>query len=178
MILRNKYQDGALLYANGETGVVTSLYDTGVWVMRDDGSEVFVEYAEIDDAHRRIQVGDCRSVEVTRKAGGGIKYLPLVRAWALTVDKAQGSTFSSPVRVKLWADEFWKRPASVYVACSRVKTPGLLDIAGGDMNLAGVSVLQDKTVAAKECYSLGGVSASETRRTEPRGLKLLIKAAA
>lgn len=162
MILRNKSRDGSLVYANGETGVVTSHEETGVWVRRGDDTEVFVEYAEVDDAHRNHHRGDYRPIEVTKRASGGIRYLPLTSAWALTVDKAQGSTFSSPVRIKLWADQFWKRPASVYVAASRVKRPDLLDIAGGDMNLTGVSVIEDKTVAAKECLWL-----TETHSTKP-----------
>lgn len=151
MILRNKYQNGALLYANGETGLVTECYDDGVFVKRDQSSEVFVEMAEIDDAHRRIHVGDCRSVEITKKASGGIRYFPLTNAWALTVHKAQGLTIEEPLRVKLWADQNWNNPAMVYVACSRVKTPGRLDIGGGDTVLGSCSILQEKCVSAKEC---------------------------
>jgi ATP-dependent exoDNAse (exonuclease V) alpha subunit len=156
MVLSNRYRNGVLYYANGETGVVTGHDSNGVWVRRDDGSEIFVEPVVVDDAHRRIHVGDCRSVEVTKKASGGIKYLPLTKSWALTVHKSQGLTLLSPTRVKLWADQFWRSPAMVYVACSRVKTPGLLDIAGGDFVLGENTVLEDKCVAATECRVVNG----------------------
>jgi ATP-dependent DNA helicase PIF1 len=154
MLLRNKYENGALLYANGETGTVTSCHAGGVYVARDSGSEVFIEPAEVDDAHRRVLVGDTRQTHITKKATGGIRYLPITKAWALTVHKAQGLTMDVPVRVKLWADAFWKTPAMVYVAASRVKKPGLLDIAGGDTVFDKNSILTDKCVAAKECQVL------------------------
>jgi hypothetical protein len=150
MILRNLYEekDGktVLSQANGETGTVMTLGSQCVAVKRDDGTGVTVSMQKTDDAVRRtILLGDDhRQTETVTKATGGVEYMPLCRAFALTVHKAQGLTISTPTQIPLWQGDFWMTPAMVYVAASRVKTPGDLSIVGGDMLWSDDSLLQEK----------------------------------
>jgi ATP-dependent DNA helicase PIF1 len=157
MVLRNKYDDNhRLVYANGECGVVTELTGSGVFVKRDDGDIIFVEVTHQDNAHRRGIRSDGKvHSEVTRRATAGVTYLPLAMAWAMNVHKTQGLTIESPVRIKLWADHFFKAAAMMYVAASRVTKPSLLDIQGGDFCMNGIQpVLEERTSASSEALRL------------------------
>jgi hypothetical protein len=152
MILRNLYEEQngktTLTQANGETGAVIDFTPLYVSVQRDDGSVVIVAMQKTDDAVRRtiLQGDDSRQTETIQKATGGVEYMPLCRAFALTVHKAQGLTIATPTQIPLWQGDFWKTPAMVYVAASRVKNPEDLSIVGADMLWA-----EDKPLLEEKC---------------------------
>lgn len=139
MILRNLYQekDGktTLTQANGETGIVLSLNPAYVTVQRDDGSVVDVAMQKTDNAIRRtiLNHDHSRLTETIQAATGGVDYLPLCRAFAMTTHKCQGLTITTKTQIPVWRDLFWKTRAMVYVAASRVKNPEDLSIVGADM---------------------------------------------
>lgn len=133
MILRNEYEKkGVLLYANGDCGEVLAIDNDSVWVRRDtDFKELVVNKTSVDDSEilcSRIIAGQ-RVVEKTEPTGG-VTYMPLVQAWAITVHKSQGLTLDS-VQVNL-PENFYGKPAMVYVACSRCRNPEGLVLVGGE----------------------------------------------
>ncbi len=153
MILRNKYEDTVLTQANGETGKVIGLSDTIVTMRRDSDNKIIeVGMQETDNGERIIKItATGREVKMTKNPTGGVTYMPIVRAFAVTVHKSQGLTITTPTRVRLWSDEFFKNPAMVYVACSRVKNPKHLDIVGGDNVFSDVTLLEERTVTDPSC---------------------------
>ena len=152
MILRNLYEkiDGktTLTQANGEIGEVLSLNPGYVTMRRDDGSVINVAIQKTDDADRRkvLNHDGSHSTETLIAATGGVDYLPLCRAFAMTTHKCQGLTITAKTQIPLWRDEFWKTPAMVYVAASRVKNPEDLTIVGADMSWTG-----DKPLLEEKC---------------------------
>ncbi len=158
MILRNLYEkiDGktTLTQANGEIGGVLSLNPGYVTMRRDDGSVVDVAIQKTDDADRRkvLNHDGSHSTETLIAATGGVDYLPLCRAFAMTTHKCQGLTITAKTQIPLWRDEFWKTPAMVYVAASRVKNPEDLTIVGADMSWTGDKpLLEEKCKMDKNC---------------------------
>jgi ATP-dependent DNA helicase PIF1 len=139
MILRNLYEEvngrTTLTQANGETGIVTYLDASEVIVQRDDGSVVKVVMQKTDNATRRTLLNhdESRVTETLTNATGGVDYMPLALAFAVNVHKAQGLTITAKTQMPIWQDEFWKHPAMIYVAASRVKNPEDLLIVGADM---------------------------------------------
>jgi ATP-dependent DNA helicase PIF1 len=139
MILRNLYEemDGktTLTQANGETGEVLNLNPAFVTVRRDDGSVVNVAMQKTDNAVRRtiLNQDHSRLTETIQAATGGVEYLPLCRAFAMTTHKCQGLTITTKTQMGIWRDNFWTHPAMIYVAASRVKNPEDLSIVGADM---------------------------------------------
>lgn len=146
MILQNKKDDDeGLLYANGDTGTVRCLTSDCATVERDrDGAVLEVSFAEKDDAEiighayedlLDPDTGKSISRRVIKKspATGGVKFMPLTQAWAITVHKSQGLTLGA-VQVNL-PEPFYGHPAMVYTACSRCKTPENLVLVGGDRYL-------------------------------------------
>jgi ATP-dependent DNA helicase PIF1 len=158
MILRNLYEkvDGrtTLTQANGETGIILSLDSQCVQVQRDDGSVINVSMQKTDNATRRTLLNhdDSRSTETLTTATGGVDYMPLCLAFAVNVHKAQGLTIATHTQIPLWQDEFWKTPAMVYVAASRVKNPEDLSIVGADMLWAeGKPLLEERCKMDANC---------------------------
>jgi ATP-dependent DNA helicase PIF1 len=138
MILRNLYDEsgenggvGRLLQANGELGTVTELLDNSVMVERDDKTVVEVEMME---GHNGIQHkghdGEAHTKVVDRRPTGFIEYMPLTLAWAMNCHKVQGLSLFHPTRVVF--EDFFKTPAMVYVAVSRVADPKHLTLVGAD----------------------------------------------
>jgi ATP-dependent DNA helicase PIF1 len=157
MILRNLYEKvndkHTLTQANGETGVITYLDAGEVIVQRDDGSLVKVVMQKTDNATRRILLNhdESRSTETLTTATGGIYYMPLSLSFAANVHKAQGLTIATHTQIPLWQDEFWKTPAMVYVAASRVKNPEDLSIVGADMLWAEGPLLEERCKMDANC---------------------------
>jgi ATP-dependent exoDNAse (exonuclease V) alpha subunit len=138
MVLKNQYYDDHnLLYANGDTGEVTYVGTDVVCVNRDrDGTRLEIGFADVDDAviighdYTFNDDGTERRITLKSKPTGGIKYMPLTQAWAITTHKAQGLTLDA-VQVNL-PEQFFGHPAMVYTACSRCKEPANLVLVGGE----------------------------------------------
>jgi hypothetical protein len=88
-----------------------------------------------DNAVRRtiLNQDHSRLTETIQAATGGVEYLPLCRAFAMTTHKCQGLTITTKTQMGIWRDNFWMHPAMIYVAASRVKNPEDLSIVGADM---------------------------------------------
>ena len=133
MILRNLYDESGskLLQANGELGTVTNMLEGSVMVERDDKSVVEVKMME---GHNGIQHkghnGAAHTRVVDRRPTGFIEYMPLQLAWAINTHKCQGLSLFHPTRVVF--EIFFKTPAMVYVAVSRVADPKHLTLVGAD----------------------------------------------
>jgi ATP-dependent DNA helicase PIF1 len=132
----------SLLQANGDTGVVEQIFTEAnevlyVDVRRDDGVLIRVEVFEADNGkyHTEIDEHGHRTRIMDEAPTGWVTYLPLTQAWALTVHKSQGLTLSHPTQIIL--EEFYKKPAMVYVACSRVKNPQHLSLVGAELPVNG-----------------------------------------
>jgi len=150
MILRNVYEKGdgckKLLYANGDTGTVTDMDDGCVYVVRESDNKILpVRYVDEDDSeiigYRIETVMDPEtnkpiSVRILEKTvpTGGVHYMPVAQAWAVTVHKAQGLSLDA-VQLNL-PEQFYGSPAMVYVAASRCRTPEGLVLVGGERFLA------------------------------------------
>jgi ATP-dependent DNA helicase PIF1 len=150
MILRNVYEKGdgckKLLYANGDTGTVTDMDDGCVYVVRESDNKILpVRYVDEDDSeiigYRIETMMDPETnkpiiVKILEKTvpTGGVHYMPVAQAWAVTVHKAQGLSLDA-VQLNL-PEQFYDRPAMVYVAASRCRTPEGLVLVGGERFLA------------------------------------------
>jgi ATP-dependent exoDNAse (exonuclease V) alpha subunit len=133
-----------LLQANGDTGVVEFIgsHDGGavlefIDVRRDDGSLIRVEPLKADNGKYHFEIDDDgkRKKIVDEEPTAWVTYLPVTKAWAVTVHKSQGLTLEHPTRIVL--ENFFNHPAMVYVAASRVKHPKHLSIVGGDLPVNG-----------------------------------------
>jgi ATP-dependent DNA helicase PIF1 len=150
MILRNLYEKGdgtkKLLYANGDTGTVTDMDDGCVHVVRESDNRLLpVRYVDEDDSEiigYKMETitdpitGKEETVKILEKTQptGGVHYMPVAQAWAVTVHKAQGLSLDA-VQVNL-PERFYGSPAMVYVAASRCRTPEGLVLVGGEKFLA------------------------------------------
>ncbi|HZR66598.1 MAG TPA: AAA family ATPase [Terriglobales bacterium] len=134
MITKNAYGDQGLYYANGDCGQVVDLGERSVTVYRErDGVMLDVVRADVDDSEiigYETRQKDGKRAAIRTQATGGVTYLPLTPAWAITVHKSQGLTLDS-VQVNL-PEGFYGSPAMVYTACSRCRTPEQLVLVGGD----------------------------------------------
>ena len=132
-----------LLQANGDTGIVEAIgaNEAGeinsVDIRRDDGALIQVGvmkadngkyHTEIDEHGHRVRITD-------EEPTAWIEYFPVTKAWALTTHKSQGLTIVHPTRVV--CEDFFRKPAMVYVACSRVKNPTDLTIVGAEYPVNG-----------------------------------------
>jgi hypothetical protein len=136
MILRNLYEDNNahnLLQSNGDTGTVVEMESDRVIVERDDHQlvEVRMLVANNGSSHGEIDEHGKRVLILDEPPTATITYMPLTVAWALTVHKSQGLTINQPTQIVM--EEFFKSPAMVYVAVSRVVNPKDLTIVGGCM---------------------------------------------
>ena len=150
MITRNAYdEDGTMIHANGDTGIVQKIDNQGVVVLRDDGDKVLVRRLKEDNGIR-TKVRDTVKPYVLREPTAGIVFMPLTQAWATTVHKAQGLTFNHPVCVDIFGNEkpsgnFFGHPAMLYVAISRVRNPKDLTIVGANslsQSQSGLTLLE------------------------------------
>ena len=105
-------------FYNGSLGYVTKLEDNHIWVQIDDGVECEVLKNVWEIIRYEIE-GDPNSEFATFKrtvAGTYLQY-PLKLAWAVTVHKSQGQTFSAVnLNPNCWDS------GQLYVALSRVQT--------------------------------------------------------
>lgn len=134
MILRNLYDEDTeeLLQGNGEVGVITKLYEGAVTVLRDsDGKEVDVEMLKAHNGRQhKGHDGEKHFKVIDKKPNSFCEYMPLALSWAMTTHKCQGLTIKT--KTKILFEDFFKSPAMVYVACSRVSDPKNLTLVGGD----------------------------------------------
>lgn len=142
MMLKNVYNGGSLVQVNGMMGTVISVNaGYGVSLSTPQGIQ-YVGVKEEDDS-RWIPIPgvfDGRGQQRMEKTQptGGVSYLPLVEAFALTVHKAQGLTLD---KVQVVTDfTFRNKPALLYVAASRVHHGRGLYLAGRDSLVHACSV--------------------------------------
>jgi ATP-dependent exoDNAse (exonuclease V) alpha subunit len=131
-----------ILQANGDTGVIESMEFgqeglDSIDVRRDDGALLRVEPFKSDNGKYHTEIGDKgQRIRITdEEPTAWIKYLPVKRAWAVTTHKSQGLTITHPTRIV--CEDFFRKPAMVYVACSRVKNPTDLTIVGAEYPVNG-----------------------------------------
>ena len=115
-IIRNN-NDGATInqnesYYNGETGTVTKLYANSVKVRLDRGIVV-----EIDRYKWYVYEYRIKNAQIEKVTIGEFEQIPLRLAWASTVHKSQGMTYTTPVYIDTSAPFF--APGMAYVALSR-----------------------------------------------------------
>ncbi|MCR5090967.1 MAG: AAA family ATPase [Oscillospiraceae bacterium] len=105
-------------YYNGSLGYVTKLDDEHIWVQIDDGIECEVLKNTWDIVRYEVEGDpDSESAKFNRKIAGTYIQFPVKLAWAVTIHKSQGQTFT---KVNL-NPNCWDS-GQLYVALSRVKT--------------------------------------------------------
>ncbi len=109
MTLINNSEKG---YQNGSMGTITKLGSNGVEIKLRDGKLVKVEPYEWEIADYEVQ-----DEQVVSVVAGKYKQLPLRMAYAITIHKSQGQTYSS---ANIYPDCF--SPGQLYVALSRVRS--------------------------------------------------------
>lgn len=144
---KDKRLGHALLQSNGDTGVVTDIGETGVTILRDDGSTVRVDMFTIDNGKYHTEIGDKgERIKITdEEPTAWVTYLPVRKAWAINAHKVQGLTIEHPTRVLIW-DMFGT--AMVYVAVSRVKNPKHLTLVAAEEVINGATQIHWKTKMA------------------------------
>jgi ATP-dependent exoDNAse (exonuclease V) alpha subunit len=111
MFLRN---DPDQRWVNGSVGVVTKVKDT-VWVEL-DGDEFEVQPATWEKYRYSYSAA---SKQLTKEVVAEFTQFPLRLAWAVTIHKSQGKTYSQAI-VDLGQRSF--APGQTYVALSRIST--------------------------------------------------------
>jgi ATP-dependent exoDNAse (exonuclease V) alpha subunit len=104
-------------FKNGDTGVVTKLDKTNIFIKLDSGGEKFVLSREKWENIRYRIDPDSNSIKV--EVIGELRQFPLRLAWAITVHKSQGMTFN---RVNI---DYSRSPfvgGQTYVAISRCRS--------------------------------------------------------
>ncbi len=102
-------------FYNGETGTVTKMTSHSVTVHLDRGAEIEIERHKWYIYGYRIKDEKIEKIKI-----GEFEQIPLRLAWASTVHKAQGMTYTSPIYIDTSSPFFV--PGMAYVALSRVTT--------------------------------------------------------
>ena len=127
MVLANSFEDGQLVYSNGDLGTFLEATKTG---------DALVKLERYDDPMvvERItrEKEEATGAKGTRKEAyqivGSINYVPLRLAFASTVHKSQGLTMDA-VQVHI-ANRFFAQPSLLYVALSRARSVEGLRLVG------------------------------------------------
>lgn len=119
MMCRN---DMAGRWANGSLGRISSLSSNSIEVELENGTKCKVERVKWDNC--KYVCGDAGSVQ--KEVLGTYSQYPVKLAWAITVHKSQGLTFSQ-MRLDLTRGMF--QAGQLYVALSRVRSLGGLYLA-------------------------------------------------
>ncbi len=139
MTLVNNFEEG---YQNGSIGRIVKLHKGAVEVELDNGKTVTVGPYEWEIVDYEVQ-----EEKVERVVAGKFKQLPLKMAYAITIHKSQGQTYSS---ANIHPNCF--SPGQLYVALSRVKSVSDMSLAH---NITRRSLITSKEV--KDFYlSLNG----------------------
>ena len=110
MFLNN---DTAGRWVNGSLGTIKKISPAGIWVELFDGGEEFVTKHSWDMYH---YVYNEEQAKLTLEILGSFQQIPVKLAWAVTIHKSQGKTFSSVV-IDLGNGSF--AHGQTYVALSR-----------------------------------------------------------
>lgn len=158
MILANRREahdgDSWMVYANGDLGELVTTGRTDVWVPGRDGNSLPVpatgalvrlrrngHTVMVKPVRRELTVplepgrrkelreqGRADLIKDKSEVIGTITYMPLRLAWGTTVHKSQGLSLDK-VQVNIF-DHFFGSPQMLFVALSRCRTPGGLQIVG------------------------------------------------
>ena len=104
-------------YCNGSTGTITSLSNNHVYAEIDNGSECEIHKNTWEIVRFEVDDSDPLNAVFKRSVIGYYTQYPLKLAWAVTIHKSQGQTFS---KVNL-NPSCWDS-GQLYVALSRVKS--------------------------------------------------------
>lgn len=147
MILANKRvegEDGRLLFANGDLGVLEEVEGSRAWVtLKRNGQGVPVEYIQrlnkipLEPGRRKElkEKGEEGRIDGKMEVVGSVTYMPLRVAYASTVYKAQGLSMD---RVQIdFRNSFFGSPGMLYVALSRGRTAEGLRLVGSESSFVG-----------------------------------------